>query len=160
MKKTIGLFGLMAFALASSAVGCGDSGTGGSGGGASGGGDEGGGPASGGGGGGAALVNGCDQATAENQTTAAEVDIDWKLSTQECIRVAVGTTVNWNVTAPSTFASHPLVGGTPGGGEEPGLITDSDQTGATASVTFTEAGEYPFFCNIHLQSMQGVIYVE
>ena len=40
------------------------------------------------------------------------------------------------------------------------MITDSDQTGATASVTFTEAGEYPFFCNIHLQSMQGVIYVE
>lgn len=162
MKKTICLMALTAFALASSAVGCGDSGTGGAGGGSSGGGDEGGAPAGGGGDGGSgpALLNGCDQATADDQTDVAMVDIDWKLSTQECIRVAVGTTVNWNVTAPSTFASHPLAGGDVAGGEQPGPISDSDQTGATASVTFDAPGEYPFFCTIHLSSMQGVIYVE
>lgn len=161
MKKTICLMALTAFALASSAAGCGDSGTGGAGGGSSGGGDEGGAPGTGGGGGsGPDLLNGCDQATADDETASAEVDIDWKLSTQACIRVATGTTVNWNVTAPSTFASHPLVGGTANGGEEAGAISDSDQTGATASVTFDAAGEYPFFCTIHLSSMQGVIYVE
>ena len=161
MKKTICLMALTAFALASSAVGCGDSGTGGAGGGSSGGGDEGGSPATGGGGGGsAATVNGCTLATADDQTAAAEVDIDWKLTTQECIRVAVGTTVNWNVTAPSTFASHPLAGGDVAGGAKSGPISDSDQTGATASVTFDAAGEYPFFCTIHQASMQGVIYVE
>lgn len=160
MKKTICLMALTAFALASSAVGCGDSGTGGSGGGASGGGDTGGAPAGGGGGSAAAMLNGCDAASAEDQTAAAEVDIDWKLSTQECIRVSAGTTVNWNVTAPSTFASHPLVGGDVSVGDEGGVISDSDQTGATASVTFDTPGEFPFFCTIHLTSMQGVIYVE
>ena len=99
-------------------------------------------------------------ATADDQTGSATVDIDWKLSTQECIRVSVGTVVNWNVTAPSTFASHPLAGGDVNDGSDPGPITDSDQTGATASVTFETAGEFPFFCEIHLSSMQGVIYVE
>jgi plastocyanin len=158
MKKTICLMALTAFALASSAVGCGDSGTGGAGGGPSGGGDEGGAPAggSGDGGSGPALLNGCSLATADDQTAAAEVDIDWVLSTQECIRISAGSTVNWN----GNFVSHPLVGGDVADGEAPGLITDSDQSGATASVTFAAAGEYPFFCTIHLTSMQGVIYVE
>jgi plastocyanin len=162
MKNTICLMALTAFALASSAVGCGDSGTGGAGGGASGGGDQGGAPAGGGGDGGAAadLLNGCDVATAENQLTAATVDIDWKLTTQKCVRVSVGTVVNWNVTAPSTFTSHPLAGGNVDDGAKPGPITDSDQSGATASVTFDTKGEFPFFCEIHLGSMQGVIYVE
>lgn len=159
MKKTICSMALTAVALASSAVGCGDSGTGG---GSSGGGDQGGAAAGGNGDGGAAadLLNGCDVATAENQLTAATVDIEWKLSTQKCIRVSAGTVVNWNVTAPSTFASHPLAGGDVNDGSEPGPITDSDQSGATASVTFDTAGEFPFFCEFHLGAMQGVIYVE
>jgi plastocyanin len=154
MKKTIGLMALTALAMA---VGCGDSGTGGAGGGSSGGS-----PAAGGGeegGAGPTMLNGCDLASADDQTDVDMVDIAWKLSTQECIRVAAGTTVNWNLTAPDTFTTHPLKGGSPGS-PEAGLISDSDQTGDSASVTFAAAGEFPFFCNIHQSSMQGVIYVE
>jgi plastocyanin len=153
MKKTICLMAVTAFALAGSA-GCGDSGTGGAGGGT----DEGGAPGSGGGGGSPATeVNGCTKADAEDQLAAASVDIAWTNPTQECIRVSAGTVVNWNVDG--SFATHPLSGGEPGS-PVAGDISDSDQTGATASVTFDAAGEYPFFCTIHNGTMQGVIYVE
>jgi len=160
MKNTICLMALTALAMAS---GCGDSGTGGSGGGSGGAGDGGSPPAGGGdeGGAPAGLVNGCDLASAEDQTDVAMVDIDWKNPLGvTCIRVAAGTTVNWNVTAPSTFGAHPLAGGESNSGSEAGPITSSDQTGATASVTFATAGDFPFFCEIHLSTMQGVIYVE
>lgn len=158
MKKTFCLMALAGLAALTFSVGCGDSGTGGSGGSASGGGSDGGSSAGGGtegGGGAGTLVNGCDQATADDETGAATYDITWTLPAQVCARVSVGTVVTWT----GDFALHPLKGGSPGS-PDTGDISSSDQTGASASVTFDAAGEYPFFCNVHQASMQGVIYVE
>lgn len=140
------------------AVGCGDDSTGGGGSGGSGGagGGDGGSPSDGGSGAGPAEVNGCTLADADDETGSATVDLEWTLTHQECIRVAVGTTVTWT----GAFTTHPLKGGESPDIDASSPITESDQTGADASVTFDTAGEFPYFCNVHFGSMQGVIYVE
>lgn len=135
------------------AVGCGDDSTGGGGSGGSG---EGGSPSDGGGGSAPTDVNGCTLADAEDETGSAAVDLEWTLTHQRCVRVAAGTTVTWT----GSFTSHPLKGGESPDIDDASPITAADQTGAAASVTFDTAGDFPYFCNFHFGSMQGVIYVE
>lgn len=73
----------------------------------------------------------------------------------EILEVPVGTTVVWSN---GDAIQHSVTNGTPG---SPGSAFDSDffTEGQTWSYTFTEAGEYPYFCKRH-NSMQGKIIVE
>ena len=103
----------------------------------------------------ATLVNGCSIDLAQDMTGMATVDIAWTNPAADCILVDAGTVVNWN----GDFTAHPLAGGeSPNDADD--LISQSDQTGATASVTFDTAGDYPYFCTIHTTTMLGVVYVQ
>jgi plastocyanin len=64
------------------------------------------------------------------------------------LQVKVGTTVTWtnNEPAPHTITSADFVGS--------GTLTE----GQTFSYTFTQAGDYEYFCGIH-PSMRGEIQV-
>ncbi len=158
---------LFVFGLACGDSGSGGSDTGGSGGSGAAGAAGGGGAAGGdggsgatgaaggdGGSGGGAMVNGCSRATATEVD--GDADLMWSLTHQECTAIAVGASVTWT----GDFGFHPLAGGVAGTADAGSPISTSDQTGASATVTFAEAGEYPYFCMVHGASMQGVIYVE
>jgi plastocyanin len=152
MHKNFGIFFVALMAMAACGDSDGSGGTGAAGG--SGGEPSAGAPAGGEGGAPAATVNGCTFETAE-AAPAGPVDLAWALSHQECLIVEVGTTVTWT----GDFGFHPLAGGETGTADAASAITTSDQTGASASVTFDVAGDFPYFCEVHLSSMQGVIYV-
>jgi plastocyanin len=109
-----------------------------------------------GGGGGGMLVNGCSADMAEDMTGMPMVSLDWALGHKKCITVDVGTAVTWN----GNFVSHPLSGGSPGSPDAASPITTSDQSGMAATVTFSAAGEFPYYCTVHNMGMQGVVYVE
>lgn len=99
-------------------------------------------------------VNGCKRSAADDRTADAEVELDWTLTHQECIVVAAGTKVTWN----GDFLTHPLLGGETPEEDDSSPISASD--GTTSSVIFASPGVFPYFCNAHFDSMQGVIYVE
>jgi len=102
-------------------------------------------------------VNGCTLARADDRSGQATVNITWVNPTDDCLLVDAGTTVNWNV-SPS-FTTHPLAGGETPTDDAGSLISSSDQSGLTASVTFAGIGDFPYFCITHTTSMQGVFYV-
>jgi plastocyanin len=106
------------------------------------------------------LVNGCSEATALDRTGEATVSISeiqaWQIPHQVCVIVDAGTSVEWD----GDFTVHPLSGGVVGSPDPSSPITDSDQSGASTSVTLATAGEYPYFCTVHGSSMQGVIYAQ
>ena len=103
--------------------------------------------------GGDAEVNGCTQASADDMTGTASVTLSWSNPHQQCTRVSAGTTVAFT----GDFAAHPMSDGSPGSPGSGPLTTDA---GAGFSVEFASADVYPYFCTVHLESMQGVIYVE
>ena len=162
--------------IAALSLGCGESstesaggaggsaGTGGSSGagGTSGAGGAGGSSGMGGGGGSETVINGCTEAEAMDMSGAANVTITdvsaWVVPHSACIRVSANTAVTWE----GNFTAHPLVGGVTPMVDDASPITMIDATSGTAdaSVTLETAGTYPYFCDIHLTSMQGVIYVE
>ncbi len=110
----------------------------------------------GGAGGGPSLVNGCDVSIAEDFTSMSAVNLPWDFPHQRCVRVTAGTTVTWA----GDFSFHPLEGGvspTPDAGSP---ITTASPSGMSTTVTFTNAGDFPYFCGVHTGSMRGVIYVE
>jgi len=106
-------------------------------------------------GGSPALVNGCSIDTADDHGGQATVDLAWTLPTQECIIVDQGTVVTWT----GDFGLHPLSGGETAATDPVSPISTSDQSGASASVTFDTLGDFPYFCEAHGASMQGVVYV-
>lgn len=116
----------------------------------------------GGGGGSQTVINGCTQADALDMTGMANVTITdvsaWMVIHSACIRVSAGTIVSWQ----GNFDSHPLAGGVTPTRDEASPISVIDATSGTmdAVVTLDTAGTYPYFCEIHLGTMEGVIYVE
>lgn len=133
------------------------------------GGDGGSGEGGDGGGGGAppAMLNGCvdDSSLADDQESKGSVTISdisaWTFNHQACIRVSKETTIVWE----GNFGSHPLLGGTKGGGmevEDPDspisiegkLVTDV----GTVSADLDDPGVYPYYCDAH-SGMTGVIWV-
>ena len=70
------------------------------------------------------------------------------------LEVPVGTTVVWTN---GDAIEHSVTNGTP---EKPGTAFDSGffTEGQKWSFTFTEPGEYPYFCKRH-NSMQGMVKV-
>ncbi len=107
-----------------------------------------------GGSGGSNLLNGCDEATADDMTKNPELDLDWVLPTQACLVVSNAAMINFV----GDFALHPLSGGSPGAPVVDD-ITDLDQAGPEATYIPASFGAHPFFCTVHGASMQGVIYV-
>jgi plastocyanin len=107
--------------------------------------------------GGVTPLNGCDgPQDAEDMTGMATVQIAWTLTHQRCILVDVGTTVEWS----GNFAFHPLTGGETGNQDAASPITIANPANGVLEVTFADAGEYPYYCMVHLASMQGVVYVQ
>jgi plastocyanin len=98
---------------------------------------------------------------ADDLTGQAAVNItdisEWRVPHQACIRVSAGTVVTWD----GNFTAHPLAGGISPMTDESSPITEegADSGTGSASVTFDSEGTYPYFCGIHINTMQGVIYV-
>ena len=119
-----------------------------------------GGAASGGAGGCAECVNGCTRADAEDMTGAETsvtiTDIEpWVVPHQVCIVVDAGDSVVWQ----SVTAEHPLVGGESPITDDASPITAGSAEG-DVTIAFPDAGEFPYFCEVHIGSMKGVVYVE
>jgi plastocyanin len=78
------------------------------------------------------------------------------------VNIKVGDTVTW-VNDDTQF--HTVVSGDPSGGGETGKVFDSGLSGPTAlttkgktfSHTFTEKGEFPYFCQLHPTMIGKVI---
>lgn len=108
------------------------------------------------------LLNGCDQATADDLTgmTTATIQFAGLSYSPACVRVKAGT----KVTFEGSFALHPLQGGavinnvpTPDA-NSPITLTNS---GMTASFTLANAGDVPYYCTSHaISGMKGAIFVE
>jgi plastocyanin len=108
------------------------------------------------------MIHGCDQGTADdltaNANTKVAVGANGFTYSPACIRIKKGATVTFE----GTFASHPTVGGLAGPPPAPDSASPIKQTNSGTSVTFTfdTAGSYPYYCEYHLPSMAGVVYVE
>ena len=107
-------------------------------------------------------AHGCTFDTAMDQTGKATVNVsdieDWVLPHNLCLVVSTGTVVNWT----GNLSTHPLVGGVDGAANATSPITIAAQgaTGqATVDVTFDTAGDYPYYCGVHVAQMNGVVYV-
>lgn len=117
---------------------------------------------SGGGGGSDTLINGCIQSQASDMTGMANVTVTdisaWQIPHSACVRVSANTELTWQ----GNFTIHPLVGGETPTTDDASPITAINASSGSedASVTLDTAGTYPYFCEIHLTTMQGVIYVE
>ena len=105
------------------------------------------------------MLNGCTRAAATNMKGMASVTVTntqaWSIPHQVCIVVDAGTQLTWE----GNFSAHPLAGG------QTGTVDAASPIGAGSGttpfvVTLGTAGTYPYFCSIHLSSMQGVVYVE
>lgn len=107
-------------------------------------------------------INGCTEATAEDQTGKADFTITFTsfAYTPPCVKVSAGT----NVTFSGDFASHPLVGGEVSGGTkfpDPTSPITMTNTGMTATFTLANPGTFPFYCDLHTGlKMYGVVYVQ
>jgi|DewCreStandDraft_5_1066085.scaffolds.fasta_scaffold07185_7 plastocyanin len=94
------------------------------------------------------------KATYSNKLKKVNVDIKLFTFKPSLLEVPVGTTVIWTN---GDAIEHSVTHGTPkklGGAFDSGFFTK----GQTFSFTFTEAGEYHYFCKRH-NSMQGIIKV-
>ena len=106
-------------------------------------------------------AHGCTLATATDRTGLATVIITdisaWSIGHNACILVDAGTTVQWN----GSFTAHPLAGGVSPTTDSSSPITVAGPGSGTTPVTVTlsSAGDFPYFCTIHLSSMAGVVYV-
>ena len=83
-------------------------------------------------------------------TAVAIVDFAFDPST---IEVGAGSTVTWTN---EDGVTHTVTAGTPGSAEE--TFDESLDGGASAEVTFDEAGTFPYFCAIHTD-MTGEVVV-
>jgi len=77
------------------------------------------------------------------------------------LTVHVGDTVTWTVTKAITDP-HSVTSGTPGGTDS-GKVFDSgivlQNNGDSFPFTFTTAGTFPFYCQVHPTTMKGTITV-
>jgi plastocyanin len=106
-------------------------------------------------------LNGCLKSMATDLTGQATVSITdisaWSMPHTACIIVSAGTVVSWT----GNFTFHPLKGGnTPTPDLTSPITLAGPGVGATTiAVTLSNPGTFPYFCGIHLSSMDGVVYV-
>lgn len=116
-----------------------------------------------GGGGGAGgseqVINGCTTSIATDATMMATFVITaadpWVVTHQACAIVSAGSSVTWQ----GNFVAHPLVGGIPNTTDVNSPITLAAPVGGSTTVSFPNAGTFPYFCTVHGAAMQGVVYV-
>ncbi|MFO0679789.1 MAG: hypothetical protein U0169_24910 [Polyangiaceae bacterium] len=100
-----------------------------------------------------ASVNGCDIATAFDQTGVSNVPVTFPNGNftyaPKCIKVSVGASVDFA----GNFASHPMSGGSVVGGVETpasgGPFVPTTNFGTSRSFVMTTAGTYPYYCIPH-----------
>jgi plastocyanin len=101
-------------------------------------------------------TTGATTTTADTGTGASTVDVfveDFAFS-PSTVTIKVGDTVRWNLVG----GSHTTTSGTsptPDGGWNQTLQSDPPIT-----VTFSEAGSFPYFCRFHGDFMSGTVVVE
>lgn len=111
---------------------------------------------------GGVMIHGCDSSTAQDHTADANTKVTVGGAgftySPACIRVKKGATVTFE----GAFASHPTVGGLAGPPPAPDSASPIKQTnsGTSATFTFDTVGNYPYYCEYHLPSMAGVVFVE
>jgi plastocyanin len=101
-------------------------------------------------------VNGCTLEAAEDHTSGGQVVITWSNPSQRCLLVVPGTGIVWE----GNFMLHPLAGGVTPTVDAGSPITQADQSGSSVTVQVFDTGVYPYFCQVHTATMQGVIYVK
>ncbi len=86
---------------------------------------------------------------------------DWVIGHNTCIIVTTGTVVTWT----GNFTNHPMAGGEDGTEDAASPITTAADAvnggngNQTLEVTFAAAGDFPYYCEIHVGAMNGVVYV-
>lgn len=100
-----------------------------------------------------ASVHDCTIEEAEDRTNEAEVVLEWSNPHHRCVLINPGTTVTWS----GSFNSHPLGGGVSPITDDSSPISSADDQGG--SIVLNDEGDYPYFCEIHINTMTGVIYV-
>jgi plastocyanin len=98
-------------------------------------------------------VHDCTIEEAVDRTNEAEVVLQWSNPHHQCVLVSPGTTITWN----GNFAFHPLAGGVTPDTDNSSPISSADDQGG--SVVLNNEGDYPYFCEVHINTMTGVIYV-
>ena len=75
-----------------------------------------------------------------------------------CLIISAGQTVTWV----GNFSVHPLVGGEYRGdaGTSPTPIVRVDTGSDPKAVTFATPGLYPYYCDNHAPTMEGVVWVQ
>ncbi len=122
------------------------------------------------------LLNGCSLAMAKDMTNKNVVTVTdtapWVFGHKSCILVNVGTQIVFNDKGIAmTFVAHPLVGGVTGVVDNTSPITiaanqQANNKPQATQVTIpafspNDSGKaFPYYCTVHLSSMQGVIYVK
>ena len=101
------------------------------------------------------MAHGCTIGAAVDRTGEPTIDLEWTIPHSNCLIVSPGTTVHWN----GDFTTHPLNGGISPNEDFTSPISIATPTNLVTSVTFETSGDYPYFCEVHLLNMAGVIYV-
>ncbi len=104
-------------------------------------------------------VNGCLRANATDQTPNASIVIGWADPHAACTVVSVGTMVQFQ----GDLVAQPITGGIGGSTPAPDAtspITTATPTATAVDVTFTTAGEFPYYGSNAPTTMLGVVYVE
>ncbi len=106
------------------------------------------------------MLNGCTLAMATDMTNQAMVNISFGgfFYTPKCVKVSPGTQVTWS----GSFMNHPLQGGAVVNnvGFPDNSAIPPTSTGSTKTITFGAAGVFPYYCLFHVNSMQGVVFVQ
>ena len=107
-------------------------------------------------------INGCTFESAMDLTGMDQVVISdispWQTQHHACIIVDAGTVVRWES---MSFDAHGLVGGVSGMLDPDSPITAAGPgAGSTPiDVSLTDAGTYPYYCDLHPMNMFGAVYV-
>jgi plastocyanin len=82
------------------------------------------------------------------------VDADSNFFSPFAVTIATGDTVTWTINGVHTVTSG-------GNGIMDGLFDSGVLSGGTFSYTFTQAGDYPYFCTLHFDccDMEGIVHV-
>ena len=100
-----------------------------------------------------AQVHNCTIEQAEDFTNEAEIELQWFNPHHRCVLISPGTEVTWS----GNFSSHPLTGGVSPDTDFLSPISSAVDLGG--SVVLNNEDDYPYFCEIHNNTMTGVIYV-
>ncbi len=110
--------------------------------------------------------NGCTPEMFVTGTSATTVSFGGQASSPlfgyapKCVRITAGESVTFT----GDFSVHPVSPGTSPTATTAGSASNPiplQQTGSSLSVTFPEAGTYPYFCQVHYAAgMSGVVLVQ